>query len=290
MNTLFSAVPGPSLEVEIERNVAAALAEDVGSGDLTAQLVPAGVITRATVIARENAVLCGTAWFACCFRKLDPSVRIEWKAADGDPVVPDQILCTIEGPARALLTGERTALNFLQLLSGVASKARQYADIVSGTRARIVDTRKTLPGLRLAQKFAVKCGGGANHRLGLYDAILIKENHIIAAGSIAAAMAAAIHVADETGGQCAFIQVEVETIPELKQALDAGAKMILLDNMDFDLMREAVAITAGRASLEASGNVSLDTIRRIAETGVDRISIGALTKDVRALDLSMRFK
>ncbi len=290
MNTHFSAVPSTSLEEEIERNVAAALAEDVGSGDLTAQLVPAGVITRATVIARESAVLCGTAWFSCCFRKLDPAIRIEWKAADGDLVVANQILCTIEGLARALLTGERTALNFLQLLSGVASKARQYADIVSGTRASIVDTRKTLPGLRLAQKFAVKCGGGANHRLGLYDAILIKENHIHAAGSIAAAMAAAIRVADDTGGQCTFIQVEVESISELKQALDAGAKMILLDNMNFDLMREAVAITAGRASLEASGNVSLDTVRRIAETGVDRISIGGLTKDVRALDLSMRFQ
>ena len=290
MNTLYSVIPGSLLEEEIERNVAAALAEDVGSGDLTAQLVPAGVHTCATVIARENAVLCGTAWFACCFRRIDPAIRIEWKAADGDRVVPDQILCTIEGPARALLTGERTALNFLQLLSGVASKARQYAEIVSGTRASIVDTRKTLPGLRLAQKFAVKCGGGANHRLGLYDAILIKENHILAAGSIAAAMAAAIRVADDTGGQCTFIQVEVESIAELKQALDAGAKMILLDNMNFDLMREAVVITAGRASLEASGNVSLDTVRRIAETGVDRISIGALTKDVRALDLSMRFK
>lgn len=290
MNTQFSAVSGKSLEEEIERNVAAALAEDVGSGDLTAQLVPAGIITRATVSARENAVLCGTAWFACCFRKLDPSISIEWKAADGDRVISGQILCEIEGPARALLTGERTALNFLQLLSGVASKARLYADIVSGTKARIVDTRKTLPGLRLAQKFAVKCGGGDNHRLGLYDAILIKENHILAAGSIAAAMAAAIHLAGETGRPCAFIQVEVETIPELKQALDAGAKMILLDNMDFDLMREAVVITAGQASLEASGNVNLDTVRRIAETGVDRISIGGLTKDVRALDLSMRFK
>lgn len=290
MNTHFSAVSRTSLEEEIERNVAAALAEDVGSGDLTAQLVPIGVIARATVIARENAVLCGTAWFACCFSKLDPSISIEWKAADGDRVVPDQILCTIEGPARALLTGERTALNFLQLLSGVASKARHYADSVSGTGAQIVDTRKTIPGLRLAQKFAVKCGGGANHRLGLYDAILIKENHILAAGSIAAAMAAAIHVADTTGGQCTFIQVEVETIAELKQALDAGAKMILLDNMSFDLMREAVAITAGRASLEASGNVSLDSVRRIAETGVDRISIGGLTKDVRALDLSMRLE
>jgi nicotinate-nucleotide pyrophosphorylase (carboxylating) len=189
-----------------------------------------------------------------------------------------------------MLSGERTALNFLQLLSGVATKARQYADIVADTRAQIVDTRKTLPGLRLAQKFAVKCGGGGNHRLGLYDAILIKENHILAAGSIAAAMAAAKQSAATIGDQCKFIQVEVETFDELKQALDAGAKMILLDNMSLDQMRQAVDISAGRAVLEASGNVNLDTVRGIAETGVDRISIGALTKDVRALDLSMRFQ
>lgn len=279
-----------SLSDEIERNVVAALAEDVGTGDLTAQLVPANRITRATIISRENAVLCGTAWFASCFRKLDPAISITWKTTDGDRITANQILCEIEGPARALLTGERTALNFLQLLSGVATKARQYADIVAGTRAQIVDTRKTLPGLRLAQKFAVKCGGGGNHRLGLYDAILIKENHILAAGSIAAAMAAAKQSAETISGQCKFIQVEVETFAELQQALDAGAKMILLDNMSLDQMREAVAIAAGRAVLEASGNVNLDTVRGIAETGVDRISIGALTKDVRALDLSMRFQ
>lgn len=279
-----------SLSDEIERNVVAALAEDVGTGDLTAQLVPANRITRATIISRENAVLCGTAWFVNCFRKLDPAISITWKAADGDRIAANQILCEIEGPARALLTGERTALNFLQLLSGVATKARQYADIVAGTRAQIVDTRKTLPGLRLAQKFAVKCGGGGNHRLGLYDAILIKENHILAAGSIAAAMAAAKQSAEPMSGQCKFIQVEVETVAELQQALDAGAKMILLDNMSLDQMREAVAVAAGRAVLEASGNVNLDTVRGIAETGVDRISIGALTKDVRALDLSMRFQ
>lgn len=277
------------LDDEIERNVVAALAEDVGSGDLTAQLVPADRVTRATIVSREEAVLCGSAWFARCFGKLDPAISLTWKAADGDRVAPNQVLCELEGPARALLTGERTALNFLQLLSGVATKARQYADIVAGTRAQIVDTRKTLPGLRLAQKFAVKCGGGGNHRLGLYDAILIKENHILAAGSIAAAMAAAKNAAAAIGGQCKFIQVEVETLGELQQALDAGATMILLDNMSLVQMREAVAITAGRAVLEASGNVSLDTLRGIAETGVDRISIGALTKDVRALDLSMRF-
>ncbi len=290
MTSPASSTQFSSLDDEIERNVVAALTEDVGSGDLTAQLVPADRITRATIISRENAVLCGTAWFASCFRKLDPAIAITWKAADGDRVVPDQVLCEIEGPARALLTGERTALNFLQLLSGVASKAQQYTDIVAGTKAQIVDTRKTLPGLRLAQKFAVKCGGGGNHRLGLYDAILIKENHILAAGSIAAAMAAAKKSAEAISGQCKFIQVEVETFAELQQALDAGAKMILLDNMSLDQMREAVAITAGRAVLEASGNVNLDTVRGIAETGVDRISIGALTKDVRALDLSMRFQ
>ena len=278
------------LAAEIERNVDAALAEDVGSGDLTAQLVPAGVVTQATVISRENAVLCGTAWFQRCFEKLDPTIVIDWKAKDGDLIKPGQLLCDLKGPARSLLTGERTALNFLQLLSGVATRARQYADVVAGTKAQVVDTRKTLPGLRLAQKFAVKCGGGGNHRLGLYDAILIKENHIMAAGSIAAAMAAAKQVAEATEGRCKFIQVEVETLDELQQALTAGAKMVLLDNMSLAQMREAVAISAGRAVLEASGNVNLETLRGIAETGVDRISIGGLTKDVRALDLSMRFQ
>jgi len=290
MNMPFSATPAASLEEETERNVAAALAEDVGSGDLTAQLVANERVSRATVISREPAVLCGSAWFSCCFRMLDPSIRLVWKAADGDRVAPDQLLCEIEGPARALLTGERTALNFLQMLSGVATRARQYADAVAGTKAQIVDTRKTLPGLRLAQKFAVKCGGGGNHRLGLYDAILIKENHILAAGSIAAAVAAATRIAEGTAGQCKFIQVEVENLDELRQALNAGATMILLDNMSLAQMCEAVVLTAGRAVLEASGNVNLDTVRGIAETGVDRISIGALTKDVRALDLSMRFQ
>jgi nicotinate-nucleotide pyrophosphorylase (carboxylating) len=278
-----------SLDTEIERNVVAALAEDVGSGDLTAQLVDANAVRRATIVSREDAVLCGTAWFDRCFAKLDPAISIAWRATDGDRVVPDQVLCELEGPARALLSGERTALNFLQLLSGVATKARRYADAITGTRAQVVDTRKTLPGLRLAQKFAVKCGGGGNHRLGLYDAILIKENHILAAGSISAAMAAAREVAATAGGRCQFIQVEVENADELKEALTAGATMILLDNMSLDEMREAVAISAGRAVLEASGNVTLETLRAIAETGVDRISVGALTKDVRALDLSMRF-
>ncbi len=279
-----------ALVAEIERNVDAALVEDVGTGDLTAQLVPAGVVTQATVISREDAVLCGTAWFQRCFEKLDAAISIDWKAKDGDPIKPGQLVCELKGPSRSLLTGERTALNFLQLLSGVATRARQYADVVAGTKAQVVDTRKTLPGLRLAQKFAVKCGGGGNHRLGLYDAILIKENHILAAGSIAAAMSAAKQVAETAAGRCKFIQVEVETLDELQQALAAGARMILLDNMSLDQMREAVSISAGRAVLEASGNVSLDTLRGIAETGVDRISIGGLTKDVRALDLSMRFQ
>ena len=277
------------LDAEIERNVAAALAEDVGSGDLTAQLVDADTVSRATIVSREEAVLCGTAWFDRCFAKLDPAISIDWRATDGDRVAPDQVLCELAGPARAMLSGERTALNFLQLLSGVATKARRYADTIAGTRAQVVDTRKTLPGLRLAQKFAVKCGGGGNHRLGLYDAILIKENHILAAGSISAALAAASQVAAAAGGRCQFIQVEVENADELKQALAAGATMVLLDNMSLDEMREAVAISAGRAVLEASGNVTLETLRAIAETGVDRISVGALTKDVRALDLSMRF-
>jgi nicotinate-nucleotide pyrophosphorylase (carboxylating) len=279
-----------SLTDEIGRNVAAALAEDVGSGDLTAQLVPADLLARATIIARENAVLCGSAWFDRCFKTLDAGISIQWTASDGDRIVPNQTLCEISGPARALLTGERTALNFLQLLSGVATKAQQFVDAVAGTHAQIVDTRKTLPGLRLAQKYAVHCGGGGNHRLGLHDAILIKENHILAAGSISAALAEARKVAAASAGRCTFIQVEVENLDELQQALAAGAQMILLDNMSLVQMREAVAVTAGRAVLEASGNVSLDSVRGIAETGVNRISIGGLTKDVRALDLSMRFQ
>jgi len=278
------------LDTEIERNVSAALVEDVGGGDLTAQLVPAGSVGRATVIARESAILCGTAWFERCFMALDPAVNIAWKAVDGERIVPDQLLCEISGPARALLTGERSALNFLQLLSGVASKARQYADLIAGTRAQVVDTRKTIPGLRLAQKYAVHCGGGGNHRHGLYDGILIKENHILAAGGIGAALAAAQTVAHGAGSACQFVQIEVETLAELREALDAGARMILLDNMTLAQLREAVSIGAGRAVLEASGNVSVDSIRGIAETGVDRISVGGLTKDVRALDLSMRFQ
>jgi len=277
------------LEQEIAANVDAALAEDVGPGDLTASLIPAGKPGKARVISREAAVLCGTDWFNECFRQLDPSVRITWHAQEGESVVPDQLLCELEGEARILLTGERSALNFLQLLSGVATKTRHYADVVAGTRAQVVDTRKTLPGLRLAQKYAVRVGGGGNHRLALWDAILIKENHIMAAGNITAAVAAALQVAQAAGGRCRFIQVEVENLAELAEALEAGAPMVLLDNFTTDMLRDAVSLNKGRAVLEASGGVTMDSLRAIAETGVDRISIGTLTKDVQALDLSMRF-
>lgn len=277
------------LAPEISRNVDAALAEDVGAGDLTASLVPGERRVRATVISREDGVLCGTAWFDECVHRCDPSAVVTWKAADGERIAANQLLCEIDGNGRALLTAERSALNFLQLLSAVASKARIYADCISGTRAQVVDTRKTLPGLRIAQKYAVRAGGGGNHRLALWDAILIKENHIHAAGGIPQAMAEAQKVAATAADRCKFIQVEVENLDELQQALDAGAKMILLDNFSLDMLREAAQVTAGRAVLEASGNVTLDTLRGIAETGVDRISIGALTKDVKALDLSMRF-
>ncbi|MFN4326840.1 MAG: carboxylating nicotinate-nucleotide diphosphorylase [Azonexus sp.] len=277
------------LPEEINRNVTAALAEDVGAGDLTASLVPGERRVKATVICREPGVLCGTAWFDACIRRCDPTATITWHGADGDRIAANQLLCEIEGNGRALLTAERSALNFLQLLSAVASKARAYADAIAGTGAQVVDTRKTLPGLRIAQKYAVRAGGGGNHRLALWDAILIKENHIHAAGGIAPALAAARQVAAAAGQRCKFIQIEVESLDELNQALAAGATMILLDNFSLDMMREASRINAGRAILEASGNVTLDTIRSIAETGVDRISVGALTKDVKALDLSMRF-
>lgn len=277
------------LAPEIARNVDAALTEDLGAGDLTASLVPGERQVQATVISREAGVLCGTAWFDECVSRLDPQAKVSWQAADGDRIAPNQLLCTIDANGRALLSAERSALNFLQLLSAVASKARLYADEIAGTKAQVVDTRKTLPGLRLAQKFAVRCGGGGNHRLALWDAILIKENHIHAAGGIAPAMAAAKAVAAEAGTRCKFIQIEVESLDELQTALAAGATMILLDNFTLEMMRQAAEINAGRAVLEASGNVSLETIRAIAETGVDRISVGALTKDVKALDLSMRF-
>lgn len=269
----------------IEENIAAALREDIGAGDLTARLIPADATARATVISREAAVLCGVAWFEGCFRKLDKNIEIRWFAHDGDSMAPNQILCEIRGNARAMLSAERPALNFLQTLSATASNARRYADIVAGTGAQVMDTRKTLPGLRLAQKYAVKTGGGANQRAGLYDGILIKENHILAAGGIPQALQQAAAIAPPG----AAIQIEVENLKELRQALDAGAGLILLDNFTLKRLREAVALTNGRAVLEASGGITLKNLRAVAETGVNRISIGALTKDIKAVDLSMRF-
>lgn len=265
--------------------VALALAEDVGGGDLTAALIPETARAEATVISREDAVLCGTAWFDAVFRQLDPRVSIDWQATDGERVQPGQPLCTLRGPARALLTGERTALNFLQALSGTATLARRFADTVAGTGAVILDTRKTLPGLRLAQKYAVRCGGCRNHRIGLFDAVLIKENHIMAAGSIRNAIAAARRLHPGV-----TVEVEVENLAELEEALAARPDIVMLDNFDLAALVEAVRITARRVKLEASGNVNFDTVRKIAETGVDYISIGGLTKDVRAIDLSMRFR
>lgn len=275
----------PPLTAEIERNVRLALEEDIGSGDLTAQLVPADQVATATVISREEAVLCGNAWFEACFRLLDKNIHIQWHAEEGARIHPNQMLCEISGNARTLLTAERCALNFLQTLSGVATVTRRYVDAIAGTSAAVLDTRKTLPGLRLAQKYAVTVGGGKNQRIGLYDGILIKENHIAAAGGIRLALAAA----NKTGGNVP-IQIEVETLEQLQTALDAGASLILLDNFPPELMREAVILTADRAQLEASGNITLDNVRNVAETGVQRISIGSLTKNVKALDLSMRIK
>ncbi len=265
--------------------VALALAEDIGNGDLTAALIPESTQAEATVISREYAVLCGSAWFDAVFRQLDPRIHVGWQAADGDHIAPDQLLCTLRGPARPLLTGERTALNFLQLLSGVATLARRFADAVAGSGATILDTRKTLPGLRLAQKYAVRCGGCQNHRIGLFDAVLIKENHIMAAGSISEAIATARRLHPGV-----TVEVEVENLAELQEALVAQPDIVMLDNFDLAAMREAVRITAHQLKLEASGNVNFDTVRQIAATGVDYISIGGLTKDVRAVDLSMRFQ
>ncbi|MCX7162273.1 MAG: carboxylating nicotinate-nucleotide diphosphorylase [Betaproteobacteria bacterium] len=269
---------------EVQRNVLAALVEDIGGGDLTALLTPAARRSQGSVISREAAVLAGTSWFDACFRLLDPLAAIRWHARDGDLVAAGQTLCEIVANTRALLTAERAALNFLQLLSATATATRFYVEAVAGTGACIVDTRKTLPGLRLAQKYAVTCGGGRNHRLGLYDGILIKENHIMAAGGVTAAL----EQARALGHGDVFIQIEVETMEQLAEALDANAGMILLDNMDLTQMRQAVGLTAGRAELEASGGVSLETVRAVAETGVDRISVGSLTKNVRAIDLSLR--
>jgi len=268
----------------IERQVKAVLAEDVGDGDLTAALLPEDARSRVELITRQDATICGCAWFDEVFRQLDPTVSVKWQVTEGERAKQGQLLCHLTGPTRALLTGERTALNYLQTLSGTASRARRYADAVAGLPVRLLDTRKTLPGLRAQQKYAVLCGGCHNHRIGLFDAILIKENHILAAGSIAAALQAAFAVA---GG--VQVEIEVESLGEMREALAAGATHMLLDNFDLDQLRRAVALGGGKARLEASGGVTLDCVRAIAETGVDDISVGDLTKDVESVDLSMRF-
>ncbi len=269
-----------------QSDVARALQEDVGGGDLTAALIDPARQSHARILAREPAVLCGAPWVEAAVRQLDPKARLHWEVPEGGRCATDQVVVRIEGGARALLTAERTALNFLQMMSAVATTTAVYVEAVNGTRAQIVDTRKTLPGLRLAQKYAVHTGGGTNHRIGLYDAVLIKENHIAAAGGVAQVLAAAVQVAS----QAVFVEIEVETLVQLQQALDAGAQMVLLDNMPLPMLREAVRLNAGRAVLEISGGVTLDGLRALAETGVDRISIGALTKDVKAVDFSMRFE
>lgn len=273
-----------NLAQHIKNNVKNSLDEDINSGDLTAQLLPATLDAHAQVITRQTGVLCGTAWFNECFLALDPDCKISWQAKDGDSITPGQKLCEIKGLARALLTAERSALNLLQTLSGTATTTRRYVDQVAGINVKIMDTRKTLPGLREAQKYAVRMGGGHNQRTGLYDGILIKENHIAAAGSIAAVLTAAFKLAPKG----VTVQIEVENLMQLDEALAAGAKLILLDNFDLDALSAAVLHTAGRAALEASGGITLNSLREVAETGVDRISIGALTKDIEALDLSMR--
>jgi nicotinate-nucleotide pyrophosphorylase (carboxylating) len=274
-----------ALEEAVTRDVTRALAEDVGTGDLTARLIPENKVGHARLMTRQSGVLCGVEWFRRTFEELDPDVEIFWHHRDGDVIVGNSSLCEVEGKARALLTAERTALNFVQLLSGVATHTNQFVRAVAGTRAKILDTRKTLPGLRMAEKYAVRTGGGSNHRIGLFDGILIKENHILAAGGIGPAMQKALHEASAD----VMLQIEVESIEQLREALAAGARLILLDNFDLARMREAVELTAERAQLEASGGVTLTSVRAIAETGVHRISVGSITKDVRALDLSMRF-
>ena len=264
--------------------IAAYLAEDVGSGDLTASIIPESKQASALVVTREAMVLCGQAWFEAVFRQLDPSIVIEWQIQEGEDVSAGNVLCQLRGPARALLTGERTALNLLQTLSATATVARVYANAIAGSGCKVLDTRKTLPGLRLAQKYAVKCGGCVNHRIGLFDAILIKENHIIAAGSIGAAISQARAISN------VMVEIEVESLDELQEALAAHPDRIMLDNFSIEQLKSALAMNQGQVELEASGNISLETIRDIAETGVDYISIGALTKNVQAIDLSMRIE
>lgn len=272
-----------NLPDDLLNTVQQALREDIRTGDINALLIPESRQATAQVISRESAILAGSAWFNAVFQEIDPSVNIQWDVQEGQEVSPNQRLCTLSGAARALLTGERTALNFLQVLSGTATQARRYVQAVQHTHAKILDTRKTLPGLRSAQKYAVLCAGGVNHRMGLYDAFLLKENHIAAAGSIRAAVAAAQKLRPELP-----IEVEVETLAQIPEAIAAGATRLLLDNFSLEMLREAVSLVQGQVSLEASGGVNLETVVAIAETGVDFISVGAMTKDVRALDLSMR--
>ncbi|MCW8945195.1 MAG: carboxylating nicotinate-nucleotide diphosphorylase [Sedimenticola sp.] len=271
-------------DIDVQSQVEIALDEDLGAGDRTAELIPVDAVSRVKVITREDAVICGVAWFDEVFRQLDEGIVLKWHCADGDKVAAGDLLCELHGNTRALLSGERSALNYLQVLSGTATLARRYADVVAGTGVRILDTRKTLPGLRLQQKYAVTCGGCDNHRIGLFDAILIKENHIKAAGSVGAAVRKALEIAPDIE-----VEVEVESLLELDEALAAGARRVLLDNFTLEGLREAVSRVNGAARLEASGGVNLSTVRAIAETGVDDISVGALTKDVVALDLSMQF-
>jgi nicotinate-nucleotide pyrophosphorylase (carboxylating) len=272
-----------NLPDDLLSTVQQALHEDIRTGDINALLIPESRQATAQVISRESAILAGSAWFNAVFQQIDPSVKIQWEVQEGQEVSPNQRLCTLSGAARTLLTGERTALNFLQVLSGTATQARRYVQAVQHTHAKILDTRKTLPCLRSAQKYAVLCAGGVNHRMGLYDAFLLKENHIAAAGSISAAVAAAQKLRPELP-----IEVEVETLAQIPEAIAAGATRLLLDNFTLEMLREAVALVQGKVSLEASGGVNLETVVAIAETGVDFISVGAMTKDVRALDLSMR--
>jgi nicotinate-nucleotide pyrophosphorylase (carboxylating) len=281
-------MPHTSLPPDIATVVSRALAEDLGAGDLTAALLRSDRHAIARVIARETATLCGRAWFDETFRQLDPRVRVAWLVDDAAVLAPNDVVCEVTGPARSIVTGERTALNFLQTLSGTATTVRALVDLVAGTGARILDTRKTLPGLRLAQKYAVRCGGGENHRIGLHDAILIKENHIAALGGVTEAVRAARRQSPHV-----MIEVEVETLDQLREALATDADRIMLDDFPVDAMREAVALrnasSGKRQEIEASGSVNADSLRAIAATGVDFVSIGALTKHVRAIDFSMRF-
>ena len=272
------------LNATIAADVAASLAEDGAAHDLTVQLLPAGQTAHARVITREAGVLCGSAWFDACFKAVSADCVITWAAKDGDWITPGQTLCDVSGPSRALLTAERSGLNFLQTLSATATRTKRYVDAVTGIDVKIMDTRKTLPGLRQAQKYAVRVGGGHNQRVGLFDGILIKENHIAAAGGIAPVLEQAFKLAPPGVG----VQIEVENMWQLEEALAAGAKLILLDNFDLEILVAAVELNAGRAELEASGGITLSSLREVAVTGVDRISIGALTKDVTALDLSLR--